>query len=70
MNEGGQVTNQSDPPDPHSISNDLLTVLRIFISIIVLLLGIFVALSPGIFYAPVPKVVLYTLISLLPAVLP
>jgi hypothetical protein len=50
-------------------SEELLTILRIVISILVLLIGIFVSLSPGLFYAPVPKVVLYTLISLLPAIL-
>lgn len=52
-----------------SKSEEWLTILRISISILVLVIGIFVAFSPGLFYAPVPRVVLYTLISLLPAIL-
>ena len=52
-----------------SLSDELLTILRIGISVLVVMIGIFVALSPSVCYAPVPKVVLYTLISLLPAIL-
>jgi hypothetical protein len=46
-----------------------VNVLRIVVAAAVLLLGIFVALSPAVVYAPTPRVVLYLLIACLPAVL-
>ena len=42
---------------------------RTIIILLILLLGFYVALSPGVVYAPTPKVVLYLLMSLLPAIL-
>lgn len=47
----------------------LNTYMRLGIVALILLLGIYVALSPNIVYAPVPKVVLFCLISFLPAIL-
>lgn len=42
---------------------------RWFIVFLILLLGLYVALSPSVIYAPVPKIVLLCLISFLPAIL-
>lgn len=50
-------------------AHELLDKTRVVVLILILLLGIFVALSPGVVYAPAPKVILYFLISLLPAML-
>lgn len=46
-----------------------MKVIKVIAIAVILLLGIFIALSPGIFYAPVPRIVLFFLISLLPALL-
>jgi len=46
-----------------------LSIIRIIVVLAALALGIYVALSPGIVYAPVPRVILFLLVSLLPAVL-
>lgn len=51
------------PPDRYA------SILRIVVVFAGLGLGMYVALSPGVVYAPVPRVVLFALISLLPAVL-
>jgi|SRR6185436_132026 len=45
------------------------TYARLGIAVLILLLGLYVALSPSIIYAPVPKIVLLCLISFLPAIL-
>jgi hypothetical protein len=42
---------------------------RIAVIIVILLVGVWVALSPGLVYAPTPRVVLYLLVALLPAIL-
>lgn len=47
----------------------LTTYVRLGISILILCVGLYVALSPSLVYAPVPKVVLFCLISFLPAIL-
>src|SRR5437879_1660646 len=43
--------------------------IRIGAIIIILFLGLYVALSPSVVYAPTPRVVLFLLIALLPAIL-
>lgn len=45
------------------------TNFRIIIAVLIIILGFFVALSPNLFYAPTPRVVLYLLVSCLPAIL-
>jgi hypothetical protein len=42
---------------------------RIGVIAVILLVGVWVALSPGVVYAPTPRVVLYLLVALLPAIL-
>lgn len=46
-----------------------MEVFRIVLLFVVLALGVFVALSPRVVYAPVPRVVLFFLVSLLLAIL-
>jgi hypothetical protein len=46
-----------------------MRALRIVVAVVCLLLAVFVALKPDITFAPVPKIVLYLLVSLLPAIL-
>src|SRR3954471_6139111 len=43
--------------------------LRIIVALACLGLALFVALSPTVVYAPAPKVILYLLVALLPAIL-
>ena len=43
--------------------------LRWGVTILILLVGLYVALSPSLVYAPVPKVILFCLVSFLPAIL-
>lgn len=47
----------------------LFDMVRIVVLVLILFVGIIVALSPSLVYAPTPRVVLYFLISLLPAIL-
>lgn len=58
---------QDTPQSAHM--NSLFSVARIFIAVAILAVGIYVALSPQVVYAPAPKIVLYCLISFLPAIL-
>lgn len=53
----------------HNSPASLISIVRVVASIAILGVGIFVALSPGLIYAPAPKIVLYCLISFLPAIL-
>ena len=46
-----------------------MNIVRIVALSLILAVGIFVALSPSVIYAPTPKIVLYFLISLLPAIM-
>jgi hypothetical protein len=39
------------------------------VTILIVLVGLYVALSPSLIYAPVPKVILFCLVSFLPAIL-
>lgn len=43
--------------------------LKIVVILLILFLGLFVALSPGLVYAPTPRVILYFLVSFLPGLL-
>ena len=52
-----------EPPDRYA------AILRIVVVLTGLEIGMYITLSPGVVYAPVPSVVLFLLISLLPAVL-
>lgn len=47
----------------------LYTIGRFVIAVLILLVGLYVALSPSVIYAPVPKIVLLCLVSFLPAIL-
>ncbi len=47
----------------------ILAIVRTLSALAILALGIFVALSPGISYAPVPRITLLALVALLPAIL-
>lgn len=40
-----------------------------YLLVVILGLGIYVALSPGLFYAPTPRIVLFFIISVIPAIL-
>jgi hypothetical protein len=46
-----------------------VNIVRIIVMILILGLAVFVALSPNVVYAPVPRVILFLLVSLLPAIL-
>ena len=65
----------TDQPNTHNSSdsqdrvNRLTTYLRLGIAALIVICGLYVALSPGVVYAPVPKIVLFCLISFLPAIL-
>jgi hypothetical protein len=65
--------NETNVANHHGRSNGqytlLNTVFRIIVAVVVLVVGIYVALSPSVVYAPTPRVVLYCLISFLPAIL-
>jgi len=69
MKKNDKNVENTDNVNTDTNPKDSFTVLRIVISTVVLFIGIVVALSPGVFYAPVPRVVLYLLIALLPAIL-
>jgi len=45
------------------------TILRVVTVPLILILAFYVALSPNLVYAPVPRIILYFLVSLLPAIL-
>src|SRR5262245_45747205 len=47
----------------------ILGLVRVLSFLIILSLGIWVALSPSVIYAPTPRVVLYFLLSLIPAII-
>lgn len=49
--------------------NTLTNVIRIVSAIAILAVAIFVALAPNVVYAPVPRVVLFLLVAILPAIL-
>lgn len=55
------------PPDTSMIK--LQTIVRVGASIAILLMAMAVAFMPNLFYAPVPKIVLFFLVSMLPAIL-
>lgn len=46
-----------------------MKAVKIICMVLILGLGVFVALSPGVIYAPTPKIVLFFLISFLPSLL-
>jgi hypothetical protein len=46
-----------------------MTRLKIGAAIAILVLGVFVALSPGLVYAPTPRIILYFLVASLPSLL-
>lgn len=46
-----------------------VTITRVLTLIAILAIGGYVALSPGVFYAPTPRIVLFLLVSILPAIL-
>ncbi len=46
-----------------------MNVIKIIAIILILALGLYVAVSPDLVYAPTPKIILYLLISFLPALL-
>ena len=52
-----------------SNGNPINMGLRIVTLFAVMAVGVYVALSPSVVYAPTPKIILYLLISLLPAIL-
>lgn len=51
------------------MNEQLMVKVRVVVLVLILLVGLSVALSPALVYAPTPRVVLYFLISLLPAIL-
>jgi hypothetical protein len=54
---------------PIVLDDKQVRTLRTVTSLLILLLGLYVALKPAVVYAPTPKVILYFLISLVPAIL-
>lgn len=47
----------------------MLAIVRTGVAVAVLVVGVIVALSPNVAYAPVPRIILYSLVALLPAIL-
>ncbi len=46
-----------------------MSILRIITTLVILGLGVYVALSPGLVYAPTPRAVLFLFVAILPAIL-
>src|SRR5207237_6630204 len=68
--EPRMAPNNQSPEQPGTPNPGLLmTVTRIVTLLAILLVGGYVALSPAVFYAPTPRIVLYLLVAILPAIL-
>jgi hypothetical protein len=65
------IADGSDPnPAPKCPELEKAThIVRLVATVLILLAALLVALSPGVVYAPVPKVILFTLVAILPGVL-
>lgn len=64
-----QPNNPNSPNSKPSSADRQMLILRYVVAIACLIIALYVVLWPAVAYAPVPKVVLFLLISLLPAIL-